>query len=135
MSDDQKDALWHWAWFVVVLGLVPVLISYPLRWMGVDSDSSGSPIERGDLFLLAATSSFVGVGSLVVRTVRKERQLRSARVAAPTIIIGVVATLAFASVSNSRHLHGGVVIICSVVMYVLGVLCGGACAVLAERSD
>ena len=128
----------HWTLFVVGLGVVPVVFAWVLSFAQdappADQAVPVTPLARGDLFLLAATVAFTGIGAVVARF--PARHLAWAVTLIGVLVLnGLFAALMFAGVSSAVHPHEAFVAWLSGLQSGLSAVAGGGCAVLAGLAE
>jgi len=124
----QKEAAITWLWFSFILGFLPILFAFLSRAL-VSADAH--PVRHGDLYLIAATLSFTGVGSMFRAGIPDQRRLMFLMIAGGTALGGVLDALLYAVVSANPHPHSMWVNTTSGILYVVSALCSLACTVSA----
>ena len=135
MGGKRWYAVGRFVVFGVLLSLLPLFAVYLIRTVATVSNPA-HPFGQGSLFLLATTTAFSAVGGLLARhpTAPAFDHPVVARLAAAVAgLNGLLAAVLYGSVSNTSPLHGHTILVLSGIQYVITVLAGGACVVLAEE--
>ena len=127
LSVRQQAAVIRWAIFSAALGAMPLLLAFVVHFV---VDAPVNPVRQGDLYLIAATLAFVGVGTIVAKDGQDERRVLLA--AGGAFIVGLLAALLYAFVAASPRHHSLAVDISSVVLYLLCAVTSLGCVILAE---
>src|SRR5438105_1132787 len=109
MNDRQKAALLRWLMFGALLSLVPIGVAYLVRAIVTSGNRPAAPLPRGDLFLLAATAAFAGLGNLVSRN--HDRKLVPIMAGGVALINGLIAAFLYGAVLSANAIDQGSVIL------------------------
>ena len=131
LTTRQQEEAAAWFWFSAVLGVLPIAFSFLSR---VTADTHGHPIRQGDLYLVAATLAFVGVGPLFQVARRQDKShLSVMNAGGGTLIVGIFDAVMYAVVSSSSHTHNIWVDVSSVALYLVSAVSSLICVLEAAR--